>query len=240
MRRLIQLLSLGVVLGLPSAWASPLLEGALTPWLAERDAWAFTQHVREYDKDGVKEERVERYDPSRPEMARWTLLELNGRTPSAAESSAYTARKGRKRKVPRPLSDFIDFDHVTVQASSAHWVRYEVPLREVNRLVPVDKITLAVTVNRENRSIEQITAVLREPLKIAFGVARVTDVNFDLHFDSTSAERNRPIAPATVQPNGTAEATLFKFGNRAEFAWSDFTRVTPHPTTQGESVALQR
>jgi hypothetical protein len=238
MQRWLNFLPLAGLLCVANVQASPLLDGAIQPWLAERDAWAFTQHVREFDKGDVKEERVERYDPSLPERSRWKLLELNGHAPTLSEAAAFTQKKGRKRKEPRPLTDYIDFDHVTVQAATPQWVRYEVPLREVNRLVPVDKINLAITVNRSSRAIEQVTAVLREPLKIAFGVARVTDMTFDLHFNS--AAQHPPVEPSSVQPNGTAQATMIKFGNRAEFEWSDFTRVTPHPTTRGPSVADAR
>lgn len=202
--------------------AEPSLFGAaLDAWIGDRDTWAFTQHVREFDdSQRIKEERVERYDPSQPDARRWTLLQINGRAPTTDENAAFAERKNRKkRRAAKSPADYIDFGRVAVASESAGRVRYEVPLREdASWLVPIEKLAVAVTVNKDHRCIEQVTAGLREPFRIAFGLARVTDVAFDLRID--------PAHPVAAQsPNGTARMTVFKFGHRAEFAWSDFRRV---------------
>ncbi|HEY0946232.1 MAG TPA: hypothetical protein VGD81_13225 [Opitutaceae bacterium] len=209
----------------PGRAAEPSLFGsALDAWLGDRDVWAFTLHVREFgDQHRLKEERLERYDPSQPDTQRWTLLQINGRAPTSAEIDAFAERKNRKKRrhAVKSPADYIDFGRVAVAAESAEQVRYEVPLREdASWLVPIEKLAVAVTVNKDHRCIEQVTAGLREPFRIAFGLARVTDVAFDLRID--------PARPATTQsPNGTARMTIFKLGHRADFAWSDFRRVAP-------------
>lgn len=215
-----------------SAATPALLEKALQPWMGERDAWAFTQQVREFDQRGVKEERVERYDPSKPDSARWTLVRLNGRTPTPAEAAAFVERKGRKRTSNRTIADYLDLENARVQEETATSVRFEVPLRSISHLVPVDKVSLLVTVDRRTREIEKVSAELREPLRIAFGIAQVTDMVFDLEIEHESGERASPAGPASARPSGEAQATLVKFGRRAEFSWSDFTRVgKPAKTT---------
>ena len=63
----------------------PLLSRAVDKWIGERDQWAFTQFVREFDGGTVKEERLERYDPSRPGESRWQLLAINGLKPGPSD-----------------------------------------------------------------------------------------------------------------------------------------------------------
>ncbi|HEX2862270.1 MAG TPA: hypothetical protein VHN79_11545, partial [Lacunisphaera sp.] len=47
--------------------ATPLLlEQAAEKWMGERDNWAFTMLVREFANGQLREERKERYDPSKP------------------------------------------------------------------------------------------------------------------------------------------------------------------------------
>jgi hypothetical protein len=198
------------------------LDPALLAWLTAPDAWAFTQCVRQYERDGaLKEERLERYDPSQPPGKRWTLLQVNGRAPTPAELSDFAERRGRSKK-RRPLSpmDCIDLASVAVTKDSADEVSYHVPLRsDATRLVPLEKISIAITIDKESRRIEHISADLPTPLRVAFGLARVTDAVLDLRFDTGDT-------PAPAAPSGTARVTFFKLGNRNEVAWSDFKRVS--------------
>src|SRR5438270_13919648 len=55
-----------------AAATPPLLEEAVEKWNAGKEDLAFTQRVRTFTDDHkVKEERVERYDPSLPDERRW-------------------------------------------------------------------------------------------------------------------------------------------------------------------------
>jgi hypothetical protein len=213
------------VLTRPAARAAGLLSVAAQQWVGERDSWSFTQHVREFTDAKVSEERVERYDPSQPEKCRWRLLELNGRAPTADETAKFSARKDKKRHEPKPLGDYIDFDHAVIASSTPTQIRYEVPLHDISWLLPSQKVAILITVNKASRAIDEVTVGLREPFRVAFGLARVTDVALDLHFQPSSPDDLG--GPGLLQPSGTARVTVFKLGNRAEFSWSDFARVTP-------------
>lgn len=222
-----------VLMMFSGSWAfaeSPrLLDDAVSTWLGERDQWAFTQRVREFDERGLKEDRLERYDPSRPDHARWQLLSVNGRSPEPQRLAEWLEKKGRKRKhrTDKAVSEYLDFGHARLVGETTTSAFYEIPLRrDISRFLPVEKVAVTVTVDKESRALEQVSAGLREPFKIAFGIARVTDAALDVRFDGDgSGER---LAPDSARPNGSARAVLFKFGNRAEFAWSDFKRVTPY------------
>src|SRR5882757_11110012 len=96
------LLMTALVPGLRAA-TPPLLDEAVHRWLAGKDDWAFTQRARTLQDDGsVKEERLERFDPSRPDSQRWHLLEMNGQPPTEEQRHQWQDRKNQK---PRKASN---------------------------------------------------------------------------------------------------------------------------------------
>ena len=58
----------------------------------------------------------------------------------------------------------------------------------------------------------------------ALGLARVTDLDFDLPVEAESGETGGEVDSAA-----SAKMTLTKFGQPTEFTWSDFARVEAHP-----------
>jgi hypothetical protein len=217
-------------LGLARASDLPLLRTAAANWLHERDHWAFTQHVREYEGDRVQRERIERYDPSRPDRARWELLRLNGREPTPQEKAELVDRKNRKRRrLPTPAADFFAFERAELLAEDARTVRYRLPLRSGHAwLFPVDKVTLTLVIDKPTKAIRHVRAWIDEPFRVALGLARVLDVEFDLRTELPPAGV-ATADPAAARPSGTARAVVTKLGDRVEYEWSDFRRVSPHP-----------
>jgi hypothetical protein len=204
-----------------------LLEQAVENWLGERDHWAFTQRAIEYD-DGKPRERLERYDPSKPGDERWTLLAINGKVPTPEQHEAWAKKKFKKnrRRIDTPIGDFFDFRGAKIVRETPKLALYEVPLRhDKNWLFQTDKVKVIVTVNKETRALEHLTASVREPLKVLLGLAKITygklELSF-LNFDDDAAP-----GPESTQPKGTARVTVSKFGERVEFIWSDFKRVSP-------------
>jgi hypothetical protein len=215
-----------------------LLEQAVEDWLGERDHWAFTQRAVEFEGDKPRE-RLERYDPSRSGNARWTLLTINGRPPTPEQHAAWAKKKFKKnrRRMDTPLGDFFDFRDAKIVAQTPKLVHYEVPLRkDKNWLFQTDKVKVVVTVNKETRALEHLKANVREPVKVLLGLAKITDGKVDLsflHFDDDATP-----GPESAQPTGSARMTVSKFGERAEYTWSDFKRVTPAATVTSADTAL--
>jgi hypothetical protein len=218
------------LLGHVEAAPPRLLEQATEKWMGERDNWAFTMMVREFRGGQLKEERQERYDPSKPGIARWELITINGAPPTEERRAEWQKRKIRKRPNPgKPLGQYFDFEESKVVIESDRIVRYNVPLRSNNRwLFPLDKVMVWVTVNKAAVAIEEVRAQIEEPFKVALGIARVMDVEFDLQVNPSEQEGDQS-NPATAKPDGTARAVVNKMGERIEYAWSEFQRVTPHP-----------
>lgn len=202
-----------------------LLRQVADRWLAERDRWAFTQRVREFDGRTVRQERVERYDPSRRPESRWRLLAIDGRPPTPRQWAAWTERKNKPRRHrAKPAADHFDFARARVLSDTPTAVRYELPLRgTAGWLFPVSHVELIVTIAKAGPALEQVQARVAEPFRVALGVARVLDLDLDLQMKPPA-----PADPADAQPSGEARAVVTKLGARVEYAWSDFQRVTPH------------
>lgn len=204
-----------------------LLQDAVKSWLGERDHWAFTQRAVEYH-DGVPHERVESYDPSRPPDIRWLLLSIDGRRPTPGQRQLWMQKKFRHshHRIDAHLSDFFDFSGATVITDGPQLVQFEVPLRhDKNWLFPVDKVRVEVTVNKQTGALQHLSARVRAPFRVLLGFAHVwggdADLDF-LHFDGG------PAGPANTRPAGEARVSVTKLGERVDFTWTDFKRVTPY------------
>lgn len=229
--RLSYLIFLSAAILVPAYSATPpLLEQAAEKWLGERDNWAFTMLVREFDGGRVREERRERYDPSQPGLARWALLLVNGQPPTVERRAEWLKHKTKKRKNPgKPLNQYLDFERATILKEDARSACYELPLRDNHSwLFPVDKVSLRVTVNKTTLALEEVVAGIEEPFKVVLGFARVMDIDFDLQMNPPGQGGDES-NPASAKPDGTARAVVNKLGERIEYAWSEFQRVTPHP-----------
>lgn len=213
---------------------SALLDHAVENWLGARDQWAFTQRAVEYD-DGRPHERVERYDPSQKPESRWTLLTIDGQKPTPEQHAAWAKKKQKHRtgqKFQSSIGDFFDFTKAKVLSDSAGLVSCEVPLRGGRDwLFQSDKVKVIVTINKQTQALERITANVREPVKVLFGIAKITAGHVDLRFhDETPDSPDNP-GPGDGKPQGSVRMNVTRFGERAEFTWSDFKRVAP-PTAK--------
>ncbi len=206
----------------------PLLRRAVEKWLGERDNWAFTLHIREFDGGKVKEERTERYDPSKPGIGRWELLTVNGKPPADERRAEWQKHKTKKRKnATKPLDDYFEFEEAKIVKVTDKTICYHVPLRNNSGwLFPVDKVDLKVTVDKKTYAIEDVIAGIDEPFKVALGLGRVLDVDFDVQMNQPGSSTVRS-DPAMAKPDGTAKVVVNKLGQRIEYAWSDFQRVIP-------------
>jgi hypothetical protein len=207
----------------------PLLDTAVQQWITGKDDWAFTQRARTFLDDGsVKQERLERFDPSLPDNQRWHLLAMNGQPPTPEERQRWQDRKNQKprKSSNKPLNELFDFESATLTGETPQAATYAVAVQPVlAHLVAVDKLSVEFTVNKQSKMIEHVTAGLSEPMRVALGLAKVTDVDLDLTFDAKSPGPKSALADAKT--SGTASMMMSKVvGDRIEYLWSDFKRVT--------------
>lgn len=202
-----------------------LLQQVAGRWLEERGHWAFTQRVIEYEGKAVKQERLERYDPSQRWVSRWQLLSIDGHKPTPTEWSEWTVRKNKKHhKHANALGDYFDFSNARVVDQTPKTIRYELPLRgNVEWLFPINKVELLVTIDRNPPALQEVHARISEPMRVALGLAHVLHIDLDFQMETPAAPD-----PADAKPSGSAHAIVTKMGDRVEYFWTNFTRVTPH------------
>jgi len=205
----------------------PLLARAIEQWTAGSADLAFTQHSRSFHDDGrVKEERLERYDPSLPDSRRWRLVEVDGRPASPEQREKWEGKKNgkpRKQAIKAP-GQYLELEYATQVGETAGSTSFEIRLRpEAMRLLAVEKIAIVLTVDKETGNVGRIAATLRQPIRVLLGLARVTDLDVDVRIDP--AQDNSPLRSGNVQTGSTARVTMSQLGTPMEYNWSDFRRV---------------
>ena len=221
----------------PPAAVSPELEGlpaplatALHKLMVDDDHWAYTQTTQVFDRHGrpEKEPRVERYDPSQPDDAQWTLLQHKGRPPTDREVRAWKRKKDKamRRREEKSLGEVLDFARAAVIREEGTAMVYEVPLKpSASRRFPAEKFVAHLTVNRERLQLERFGLRAREAFRMV-GVAKIDQFEIDAQF-ATVDPQYAP-QPQLIQASGAGRVLFFPVGASAEIKWSDFKRVTPY------------
>jgi len=223
--------------GLPVSLAEPppLLEKAIERWVAGPEDLAFTQETRFFADSGkVTRERIERYDPSQPDSGRWRLIEIDGQPPTADQKRRWETRKNgtARRVVAKSPATYLDLEGAVLVKNTPKEARFEIGLRpETARLLSLEKIAVAITVDKGSGSIAKVSATLREPISVLLGLARITDLDVDVRVEPT--EEGSARKPGDVQMGSTARVTVSKLGTPVEYNWSDFKRVTSFGTKRG-------
>ncbi len=148
-----RLLAFGCFL-VSSAFAAlpPELDAALKAFRADppRD-WSFTQTTR-----AQGESTIERCDATKAEFERWTLVQKNGRAPSAEETRVYTetrSRRSRTGTAPK-ITDQIDTTSIEKISETADRVIYRA------KLAPGEKRDTTAASLRANLVVHKPTATL--------------------------------------------------------------------------------
>lgn len=222
--RLLLFLIAGLI-GVPArAETPPLLASAIATWASGKEDWAFTLRTRTLDTHGaVKEEKIEHYDPSLPDEQRWQLVQYNGNPPSEAKLAAERRKNRKPRRYGTESPDkLLDLEHATVRDQTPTTVTFEVPIRPIAvGLAQTDKLVVLITVDRKTEAVERLATQLLGTMRIALGLAHITDVDLDLSIDPAEEKAKTEGSAA----NGTAHVTLSALGGRMDYAWSDFKRV---------------
>lgn len=137
------------------------------------------------------------FDPSRPPDAQWTLLELNGRAPTARESAQYArARAGAATTAPQGNFQKGDIDpaSVTLLSEDAERGEFRCAFREV--ATGADKmlrhLSLRLTVNKRQPHVENFILELNEPYSPVLGV-KMRELVVRMNF--TAPAEGRPSLP---------------------------------------------
>ena len=162
-----------LLLVLPSAIAfaapPPELTAALANFRSEPPrGWSFTQTTSAAGKS-----TVERHDATKPEFNRWSLLQKDGRAPTAGELQEYAeARSRRSRAGTAPsIVDQLVLEALETIAETPEQVTYRCPLRPgESRDKTAVSLRATIVVHKPTHTIESVELANIEPFSPTFGV----------------------------------------------------------------------
>lgn len=169
LRRLFVFGCLGFTLAVTRSAADPALEAALKSFRTEGPkGWSFTQTT---EADG--QSRVEHHDAAQPAFARWSLVQVDGRAPTADEIQDYNekaSRRSRAGTAPR-LNDQIDLATITVAHDTPERTTYRARLKEGEDGDATAQFLVATLVlHKPTATIETFEIASTEPFSPVLGV----------------------------------------------------------------------
>jgi hypothetical protein len=163
--------------------------------------WSFTQTTTASGKS-----TIERYDAAKPEFDRWSLLQKDGRAPTATEIKEYAeARSRRSRTGTAPsLVEQLVFDALETIGDSDERVTYRCPLRPgESRDQTAIYLRATLVVHKPSHTIESVELANVEPFKPTFGV-KIGKLKTTMTYSQPAGETPSLPQKVTTQVRGTA------------------------------------
>lgn len=179
----------------------PELDAALKRFRSEGSpGWAFTQTTEAGGKS-----LVERFDPSKPDFSRWTLLRKDGREPTAAEAQEYGERLSRRTSGTAPnVKDQLDLSTCELQQEDATRASYRFGLKPGEKGDRSAAHMRAVFVlNKATQTIERVELASFEPFSPVFAV-RIAEAQTVMYYTLPTADRPTLLDRVTVRIRGRA------------------------------------
>jgi hypothetical protein len=212
---------------LPAVAAVPdYFRAALATFSTEPPAgWAYTLVTVRNDDART----TARFDPARPPAEQWTLLELNGRAPTAKEAAQYTlARAGAGSSVPQGTFQKGDIDPASVTLVSEDAGRGEFTCRFREAATGADKmlghLRLRLTINKLQPHVEKFVLELEDPYSPVLGV-RMRELVVRMSF--TAPVAGRPSLPAAHASHFLGRIFFIGMEENLKLTYSDFARAIP-------------
>lgn len=184
----------------------PELARALETFRADPPrGWSFHQTTSAEGKS-----TVEHCDAAKPEFDRWSLVQKDGRTPTAAELREYgEARSRRSRTGTAPnLSDQFLLEALEVVSDTPERATYRCPLRRgESRDNTAAFLRATLVLHKPTRTIESIELANTEPFSPTFGV-KIGELRTVMSY--ALPQGDTPSLPQKVTTRVRGRAFLFK------------------------------
>jgi hypothetical protein len=167
--------------------------------------WSYTQSTSEGDKS-----LVERYDATRPEFERWTILHKDGRKPTDDEQRDYKeklTRRSRGGTAPL-LTDQLALDSLEVVADTAERGTYRCKLKRGESAdLTADFLRVTLVLHRPTRTVESLEIGSVSEFSPTFAV-KIAAMKTVLSFSLPTA--NTPSLPQRITTHLRGRAFYFK------------------------------
>ena len=184
--------------------------------------WAYTLTTVRNDQD----RSTARFDPAKPPAEQWTLLQLNGRTPTAKETAQYArARAGENSAAPQGT-----FQKADIEPASLELVREDADRGEFRcsfraEATGSDKmlghLSLRLTVSKRRPHVEKFALELTAPYSPVLGV-KMRELLVQMSFSAPT--RTEPSLPTTNTSHFIGRIFFFRMEENLALAYTDFVR----------------
>ncbi|HYD84184.1 MAG TPA: hypothetical protein VEA63_09025, partial [Opitutus sp.] len=183
-----------------SAAIDPAIETALKAFRTEGPkGWSFTQTT---EADG--QSRVERHDAAQPAFARWNLVQVDGRPPTADDIQDYNekaSRRSRAGTAPR-LNDQIDLATITVAHETPERTTYRARLKQGEDGDATAKFLVATLVlHKPTSTIEIFEIASTEPFSPVLGV-NIAEMKTVMSYSLPESDRPSLLQKSTTRLRG--------------------------------------
>lgn len=170
---------------------------------------------------------VERFDPSRPAGGQWTLLQSQGRAPTAGEVEKYK----KSRPAASPVGPQANFQKGDIEPGSLTLVREDSERAEFKgafreESTGADKmlghLVLNLTVNKQRPHVEKYTLSLAEPYSPVLGV-KMNELQVEAVYHPPGTDR--PPLPSTHTSRFVGRIFLISTEEALRVTFSDFVRA---------------
>jgi hypothetical protein len=167
--------------------------------------WAFTQTT-----DSGGKSLVERYEPAKPEFARWQLLKKDGRAPTEKELKEYKdvlSRRSRGETAPNVINQ-LDLATCTVVSDDAERTVFQFRLKPgAEDDKSAAHMAATFSLHKASGAIERFEIASVEPFSPMFSV-NISEARTIVTYSLPSGERPSLIEKITVRVRG--RAMIFK------------------------------
>lgn len=113
------------------------------------------------DKEGVTEAK---FDPSKPEKERWTVISVDGKTPSRAEINSFRKNQNKESGTPQPEDASYKVEKETPEQLVISYKMNPNTLTKENSFIK--DCVYYMTINLQNKRLEQIQSLNEKPVKV--------------------------------------------------------------------------
>ena len=185
--------------------------------------WAYTVTTVRNDELRI----TARFDPSKPAAGRWTLLEINGRPPTAPEAAQYArAATNGNASTPQAIFQNADIDPASIELVSENTDRGEFRCGFRAAAAGADKmlrhLSLRLTVSKHQSHVEKFALELTAPYSPIFGV-KMRELLVQMSFTAPGADR--PSLPAIHTSHFLGRIFFIGTEENLALTYTDFARA---------------
>ncbi len=198
--------------------------------------WAFTQSTT-----ASKQSLVEAFDPSKPDMRRWTLLKKDGKDPTEDELQDYREKQTRRSRGNSAPDVTKQLDQASAEKISedADRVVYRFRLNQgADDDTTAEHLRSTFTFHKATRSIERVELANLEPFSPMFSV-KIKEVRTVMQYSLPTDDRPSLLERISVRVRGRA-MLVKSLDEDMEVVYSDYRyagrkpRPSPAPTAAPE------